>query len=545
MDIILIPETNFHLPSPLIGTAFANSVGYVGNDGSSATKLKDWFLSQAEITFNVRLEKSVGSGQVWVIPQPPSFAVYELQGDPSTRSFSRWAVGRDKTISFNGFVNTHENTELGVHIASTLMNRIYIFRAERFNAGSCGFGRNPVLAPNAQNLAEVLGILQHNRSRFALFNKLVRQIFPQVHWISVRPHPQDNQTLEIVVWNHDPETEREDLAVPLNESGTGIGQVLAILYVVLTSSYSRTIIIDEPQSFLHRGAARKLVEILKSYPQHQFIISTHSPTIITATNPKTITLVRQRDGESITEILNAEEIEQQRLYLAEIGARPMDVFGADNILWVEGETEEECFPKILESIAHRSLMGTVIRGIKHTGDLEGKHADLVFEIYDRLSHSKSLLPPALGFILDDEGRSSQQKTEIEHKSHERAFFIPRRMYENYLLNPEAIATVANQIEGFRETPLTSNEVRALLEAKRDDAKYYRPLAVPATADDQWITTIHGARVLADIFSELSEARVSYDKLRHSGAITEWLIEHTPEDLREIADLLEQILTQSS
>lgn len=294
----------------------------------------------------------------------------------------------------------------------------------------------------------------------------------------------------------------------------------------------------------NRGAVRKLIEILKSYPQHQFIVSTHSPTIITATNPKTITLVRQRDGESTTEILNAEEIEQQRLYLAEIGARPADVFGADDILWVEGETEEECFPRILENVAHRSLMGTVSRGIKHTGDLEGKHADLVFEIYDRLSHSKSLLPPAIGFVLDDEGRNPQQKTEIERKSHERAFFIPRRMYENYLLNPEAIAAVANNMKGFREAALSADEVRVMLDTKRSDAKYYRPLPLSDLADEQWIRTIHGARVLSDIFSELSEVRVAYDKLRHSVAITEWLIEHTPEDLREIADLLERILDPS-
>jgi predicted ATPase len=133
--------------------------------------------------------------------------------------------------------------------------------------------------------------------------------------------------VEIVIWNHDRETQREDLAFPLEESGTGIGQILAIVYVVLTSNSPRTIIIDEPQSFLHRGAAKKLVEILKAHPQHQYIIATHSPTIITATNPSTITLVRQENGESTTQTLDAAEVENQRLCLAEVGAAPADVFG--------------------------------------------------------------------------------------------------------------------------------------------------------------------------------------------------------------------------
>lgn len=49
----------------------------------------------------------------------------------------------------------------------------------------------------------------------------------------------------------------------LAESDTGIGQVLAILYVVIMAKYNQVIIIDEPQSFLHPGAVRKLIEILK------------------------------------------------------------------------------------------------------------------------------------------------------------------------------------------------------------------------------------------------------------------------------------------
>src|SRR5204862_1210440 len=84
--------------------------------------------------------------------------------------------------------------------------------------------------------------------------------------------------VEVQVWQVDPVTERDDLAVSLNDSGTGVGQVIAILYVAVNSNAPRTIVIDEPNSFLHPGAARKLIEILKSDPlnQHQYIIATHS-----------------------------------------------------------------------------------------------------------------------------------------------------------------------------------------------------------------------------------------------------------------------------
>lgn len=427
-----------------------------------------------------------------------------------------------------------------------------MFKAERFNAGTCAFGTNPVLAPNAQNLAEVLSILQGNHRRFERFNNLVHQILPQVQWVSVRPYRGHNQELEIVIWPHDPSTEREDLAVPLSESGTGIGQVLAILYVALTSDSPRTIIIDEPQSFLHRGATRKLIEILKTQQRHkhQYIVSTHSPTVISAANPSTITMLRQQEGETASVILDAAEIRQQRLYLAEVGATPADVFGYDNILWVEGETEETCFPMILERVANRSLMGTAIKRVKHTGDFETKDANLIFDIYDRLSHGKSLLPPAIRFVFDDECRTEPQKRELQRRGDDMVTFLPRRMYENYLLNQEAIASVLNRaiaesVEGYGGPLVSAEEVRELLNAKSADPKYFASAEAEA-GKENWITYIHAGNVLKDLFSELTrdKAPISFDKLTHSVALTEWLLEHSPEDLQEIAGLLASILESS-
>ncbi len=173
------------------------------------------------------------------------------------------------------------------------------------------FGRNEILASDAANLPEALNTLQSNYIQFNRFNAVVREILPDVRRVAVRPHRQ-NAALEVLIWNHDPKTEREDLAIPLSESGTGVGQVLAILYVVLTSDFPRTIIKDEPQSFLHSGAARKLIEILKRYSLHQFIISTHSPTVIAAANPATITLIRQEDTESVCELLDTAQVGEQR-----------------------------------------------------------------------------------------------------------------------------------------------------------------------------------------------------------------------------------------
>ncbi|HEY9798681.1 MAG TPA: AAA family ATPase [Leptolyngbyaceae cyanobacterium] len=417
---------------------------------------------------------------------------------------------------------------------------IYRFYAERLNLGTCSFGYTKELKQNASNLAEVLNALQGvNPARFERFNKLVSVIFPQIKRIAI--HPRHN-SLEIMVWTVETETEREDLSFPLSSCGTGIGQVLAILYVVLTSQEARTIIIDEPQSFLHPGAAKKLVEILKEFPQHQYFIATHSPMIIAAANPSTIVKLRYEDGETKASVMNSEDVKEQRSLLAELGVSLSDVFGADNILWVEGPTEERCFPLILEKVAKKPLRGTQILAIKNTGDLEGKRAHVIFDIYDKLSGGKSLFPPAIGFVLDSEGRSEREVEDLKRRTHNPVEFLPRRMYENYLLHPEAIAIVINKEDESREEPITSTEVQEWLDKTKQEG-HYLPKGVQkeGLSDSEWLCKVDGANLLKSLFTEFSEARVEFSKTKHSFELTEWLVEKEPDRLSELADFLQNVL----
>jgi AAA15 family ATPase/GTPase len=161
--------------------------------------------------------------------------------------------------------NHISNPDSSTSIANKMLSQIYCFKAERLKITSSGFGVNQVLSPDASNLPEVLNILQGDTIRFERYNSYIRRVFPQIYQINIRPI--GSSTCEIVVSNEDPKLMRNDLVIPLAACGTGIGQVLAILYVVLTSDSPRIIIIDEPNSFLHPGAARKLIEILKEHPQ--------------------------------------------------------------------------------------------------------------------------------------------------------------------------------------------------------------------------------------------------------------------------------------
>ncbi|MCL1468271.1 ATP-dependent nuclease [Argonema galeatum] len=448
-----------------------------------------------------------------------------------------------------------------------LTKRIYRLNAERSNLGSCSFGDNSQLKPDASNLAEVLNILQlrGTQKTFNLYNSYVSTIFPNIKEIAPKPK---KSRVEIRVWSKEAaDNDREDLSLPLSACGTGIGQVLAILYVVITSPEPRTIIIDEPQSFLHPGAAKKLIEILKQFPQHQYFIATHSPQIVSAANPSTIMQLRYKDNETKAESINSLNTVQMRSLLSDVGVSLSDVFGADNILWVEGATEELCFPMILEKVAKQPLKGTKIVGIKNTGDLEGKHAATIFEIYRRLSGGNTLFPPAIGFLLDSETKNDKQKedlrraannlekdveqqTQVPAKKEIPVKFLARRMYENYLLHPKAIASVLNNI--FNEYKdlggknVTDVDIEEFIEQKTtngdDGPKGTNKEALSRT---EWVVNVHGAKILKALFEQFAGTLVRFDKTKHSPLITEWLLENEPQHLVELAKLLEDMLNYNT
>jgi ABC-type cobalamin/Fe3+-siderophores transport system ATPase subunit len=452
-------------------------------------------------------------------------------------------------IAPQGIASATSDRFVGPRLAAIVQDRIYVFRAERMNIGSSAFGQETRLLPNAANLPEVLSVLQStNAHRYNRFNEHVSTIFPQITRVSVVPRP--NNRVEILIWSVPVETERDDLAIPLAESGTGISQVLAIIYVVMTANFPQILLIDEPQSFLHPGAVRKLIEILKvHYPQHQYVLTTHSPHVISASDPGTLLLVKRGVDQSTVESISPAVANQMNAVLSEVGARLSDVFGVDSMIWVEGPTEEQCFPMILHRVAKRPLLGTALLAVEHTGDFETKRAQFAersFAIYSRLSEGTGLVPPALAFIFDREGRTLEQMDALRRRGKEKVHFLPKRLYENYLLNSEAIAACTSEIKDFRPDPVTADEVEQWIETRRWDKKYFSE-AIPKNERnrERWLRDVHGAKLLGDLYSDLSEQRVTYQKTTHSVALTRWLVEHKSEAFREIADLLSEILDKQA
>jgi hypothetical protein len=295
---------------------------------------------------------------------------------------------------------------------------------------------------------------------------------------------------------------------------------------------------------LNPGAARKLIEILKGYDKNQYIISTHSPEIIAAADPDTIHLVRWEDGESKVECLDRKSIKDQRRILSEVGVRLSDVFGADRVVWVEGETEQECFPLIARKHLPDAALGTAFIAMVGVDAFTQKRRDAAeqaISIYERLSQGPALTPPTLAFSFDREARTEPKMADLSRRLKGKAFFLPRRGYENFLIHPAAIAAVLTEEFGRLDISPVPIEVtvREAIDANAAACGASGLWGGDINASE-WRNQVDAAKLIALVFDSLSEGKLAYRKTFHSVELTKWLLANDAQALAGLIDHLRGI-----
>lgn len=525
MRSALLRTNSFHLPVPQ-------------NHASDAKTLK-----------NI-LDKLLESQQVAFTATRTSQNQYSINDFPSHPFYSEKNYAHVTNYGFNVDRSSQTFSPVGGRsgddtfaqtITKSFAEHVYAFRAERLGIGACKFGNNRTLLSNASNLAEVLNILQSNPIRFRKFNEYVREIFDNVLQISVRPSSQSRDHVEVLVWTIDPDTERDDLAIRLSDSGTGVGQVLSILYVVLTSDLPRVIVIDEPNTFLHPGAVKKIIDILKLYPQHQYIFATHSPDLISYTEPNNVIKIEHIHNKSTCARLDLANVQSCRNLLDELGASLSDVFGADQVLWVEGKTEERCFPIIITQAMQERLKGVSIVAVRSTGDFEARKIvpDMIWEVYEKISNGNALVPTAIGFIFDREGRSESKIRDLSKMSGGKLKFLERRSFENYLLHIPSLCLVMRE-EGVS---VEEEEVQDWVAKESRKVEYFgsKENVVLDAFSDKWLKRVKAARLLKTMFQHFSNKGVEYRKIAHGQRLTQLIARDEPDNFRDISNIVKRFL----
>jgi hypothetical protein len=458
--------------------------------------------------------------------QYPSHAMFELPA--RQKNFTQITLSdNNRSYSASGLANGEQDTAWQL-VTYLLPDKVYAFKAERFNISRLNFTEQHILENNAANLPLVLFSLIGNPELYAQYVRHVNEIFPYIKYVAVVG--QGNQ-VGIQLWPVDTATKREDLRIPLAESGTGVGQALAILYVAMTTDRG-VIAIDEPNSFLHPGAAKKLIEILAQY-KHQYLLSTHSPEIIAAADPDAVFIVRLVEGESVVEKLERKTISSQRRVLAEIGVSAADVFGMERIVWVEGPTEEKCFPLILQRERGTVKADVDFVAVRSVDEIVRKAGtdEVVLDIYKKLTDANAILPNSLHFSFDREKRSEAYIASVETETKGTVKFLPARCYECFLVHPHALtAIICSEAKslGLGETSeaLIIDWLDKNAETFSGSEKW-----MGAYRTGEWWRTVDAPRLLTSLFSNLIQT--DYGKIRHGRALTEWILENDPDHFAEL------------
>lgn len=422
-------------------------------------------------------------------------------------------------------------------------DNVFVFQALRASPGRMGYGAPGKLDQNASNLAVQLNGLQGDRPE--VFAKLVGHlvsIFPTVGNLSVSPA--DNM-LEIRVWSTR-EQQRREFSFSLDDSGTGLAQAIAILFVAMTYD-SAVLVIDEISSYLHPAAAKALLRILQSnYPQHQYIISTHSPEILSAGRDAKVFWIRKSGFESnITEV-DLTDLRTLRDVTGQLGVSMTDVFAAEHIVWVDGETEEACFPMLLAQSTD-DTRSVLFIALLHTGDFRDRRvrADKVFQVYERLSGATAPVVSKVAFNFDADDLSAEKQRELQTRSGGRIHFLPRRNIESYLLHPAAIARViAAELEHLKviDVAQLETEVASVMLELAAHRRYGAPADPPAFSDDAWLARVDGAKLIADLFLRVTESTLEYRKTTHSVSLVRDLLQHEPDLLGALTEYVVELVS---
>jgi predicted ATPase len=421
-------------------------------------------------------------------------------------------------------------------------NDSFYFPAERMSIGEAPHGHADRLDPDARNLPRVLHTL--NSERRSLFVRLIehlREIFPTVRNLTVRTKP-ENGMLEVRLWPTDA-MDRLEFSFPLSLSGTGVSQAIAILTAIMTTQES-VIIIDEINSFLHPSATKALLRIIQThYSQHQYIISTHSPEVVSFGNPRTIHLITRTANDSSIRSLDPQSVETFSEIADQLGISMADVFAADRVIWVEGPTEELCFPYIYYEFYGEIPKGTIFTSLVTTGDFLGKkkNRDMVIRVYTKLSSGASALLTDTLFSFDGELLTQQEKDDLIKLSQKAVHFLPRRHIECYLIDARAIAELIAQRCELPPGTFDKFDIESTIGEFAQADPFYIEEWKGDISDPVWLGKVDAARLICAVCGRVSDEKMSFRKKEDSLFLTKSIMTSTKENIRPLADYIKSLV----
>ena len=254
-----------------------------------------------------------------------------------------------------------------------------------------------ILLPDGSNLPRYFQCLNNNKPlRWAELKNILRQLIPWLKDIFTpidRGTDNEDHTSTLVAVQ---EGQDAPESFPLPNMGAGTSHVMTIVSMVWSTPPGGLIMIEEPEEGLHNTAQRDLLMWLRWHARErnkQLIFATHSTlfsnpaddiSVYLATyNPETGTDFRRITPEDAPQVVQ------------ELGVRLTDLYAYDCILFLEGDSEMQALPPILDALGmDLELLG--VRPIPLHGDVATRLQRLK-EYLDYMEGSQ-----VLAFVITDD-----------------------------------------------------------------------------------------------------------------------------------------------
>jgi predicted ATP-dependent endonuclease of OLD family len=261
---------------------------------------------------------------------------------------------------------------------------------------------------------------------------------------------------------------------PIYELGDGIQSAIILSFLPFVMKEPSFFFIEEPESHLHPGLQRKLLEFFSNVPEHKFFLTAHSNHLLDVTidikDLSVFTFRKHLDLDSEDEeqspTFTVENVDaSHRSSLELLGVRNSSVFLVNATIWVEGITDRWYL---------RSMLNSYINHIAENGNLPLKAEEDVhycfveygggnithWSFLDYEEHPievERLCSRAL-LVVDQDGESKlQRKEDLQNNMGERLITLPCREIEN-ALPYEIIKAVVLELEKTPERELPDFEL---------------------------------------------------------------------------------------
>jgi len=319
-------------------------------------------------------------------------------------------------------------------------------------------------------------IFYNIRKREAL-NKVLEETWPGVVVGPLeRQRRSNDELLKLIIRD-------QDFSSEVAWMGSGLQMWLQMAWFLARADGSDTIILDEPDVYMHADVQRRLVRLLlKKRAVSQVIIATHSPEIMSEVEPECILIVDKRKSRSsyASDGSVAQAVLQKLGSVHNLGFARLGSYG--RILFVEGD-----------DIVHlKRLQNIVDPGALVPIDLLpcmslGGWSGIPTAVGVGLMLKELRVAQVKGIVIVDrdyrtDAKISEQQAHVEGAGLHLHVW-KRKEIENYFVIPSAIARCISALGGVS---VTSSEVEAMLKAICDSMResVLGALADEALRDDR-------------------------------------------------------------